>query len=123
MVRYRVCIQTGIAFAIVLSATIAFACNVPVFRYALERWRPDLCEVIVFHDGKLSDQQEQKLQTLEKETIDKGGAANAEIRRSHIGAETDPKRKELWTSLSGQSQVELPYFVMRIVFADMREAQ
>ena len=113
MVRFRVCIQTGIAFAIVLNATIAIACNVPVFRYALERWRPDLCEVVVFHDGKLSDQQEQQLQTLEKETIDKGGAANAEIRRSHIGAETDPKRKELWTSLSGQSQVELPYIVMR----------
>ena len=113
MTHYRICIQTSFAIAMVLSATIAIACNVPVFRYALERWRPDLCEVIVFHDGKLSDEQEQQLQALEKETIDQGGAANAEIRRSQIGTETDQKRKELWTSLRGQPQVALPYIMMR----------
>lgn len=113
MIRYRTCIQTAFTIAIVFSATIAIACNVPVFRYALERWRPDLCEVIVFHDEKLSGEQEQQLQALEKETIDKGGAANAEIIRSQIGTETDQKRKELWTTLRGQSQVELPYIVMR----------
>ena len=29
-------------------ATVAAACNIPVFRYALERWQPDPCEVILF---------------------------------------------------------------------------
>ena len=98
---------------IALSATIAIACNVPVFRYALERWRPDHCQVIVFHDGKLSDVQEQLVQSFEKETIDKGGSANAEIVRSQIGKEADKKRNELWSTLRDQPQVTLPYVVIR----------
>ena len=110
---YQTCIRTSIAFVVVLSATIAIACNIPVFRYALERWRPDCCQVIVFHDGNLSDAQEQQLQTLERETADKGGSANAEITRSHISTEKDHKRKELWATLRTQPQVTLPYIVIR----------
>ena len=30
------------------------ACNVPVFRYALERWVPDPYQVVVFHEGPLA---------------------------------------------------------------------
>ncbi len=113
MLLRRTSVQTCIAISICLSATIAFACNVPVFRYALERWKPDLCEVIVFHDGKLSDLQEQQLQQLEKEASDKGGSANAEVRRSPIGQDTDRKRKELWTTFRDQPHVTLPYVVIR----------
>ena len=29
------------------------ACNVPVFRYALERWAADHFEVVIFHRGPL----------------------------------------------------------------------
>src|SRR5262245_66259920 len=32
----------------------AAACNVPVFRYALERWQPDPYTVLVFHEGGLA---------------------------------------------------------------------
>jgi len=113
MFLYRTCIRASVAFLVVLSATIAIACNVPVFRYALERWRSDLCQVIVFHDGNLSDVQEQQLQTLEREAVDKGGSANAEVTRSHIGTEEDRKRKELWSTLRTQPQVTLPYIVIR----------
>ncbi len=113
MTFYQTCIRTSIAFLVVLIATIAIACNIPVFRYALERWRPDCCQVIVFHDGNLSDAQEQQLQTLERETADKGGSANAEITRSHIDTEKDRKRKELWATLRTQPQVTLPYIVIR----------
>ena len=40
--------------AVLLSAAIAAACNVPVFRYALERWQNDLYHVVVFHKGELA---------------------------------------------------------------------
>jgi hypothetical protein len=30
-----------------------FACSVPVFRYALERWQPSKYELVVFHKGPL----------------------------------------------------------------------
>ncbi len=31
----------------------AWCCNVPVFRFALERWKPDNYEVILLHRGPL----------------------------------------------------------------------
>lgn len=34
------------------SASPALACDVPVFRYALERWKPDKYHAFVFHRGK-----------------------------------------------------------------------
>ena len=36
-----------VPFLGLLVVTGAMACNIPVFRYALERWRPDACEVVV----------------------------------------------------------------------------
>jgi hypothetical protein len=41
----------SIAFA-ALSAP-AVACNIPVFRYALERWRADSYEAVLFYRGRL----------------------------------------------------------------------
>jgi len=43
--------------AIVLAlagSAVSYACNVPVFRYALERWEPDRYEAVVLHRGGLS---------------------------------------------------------------------
>lgn len=34
-----------------LSASVASACDIPVFRYALERWSPDPYEIVQFHEG------------------------------------------------------------------------
>ena len=113
MVPYRFLIRTSMAATIAFSATIAVACNIPVFRYALERWRPDQCQVIIFHDTDFSTQQEQQLQTFEKATTAGGGSANAEIIRSRIGSEKDRNRKELWETLGTKPGVALPYLVMR----------
>jgi hypothetical protein len=44
---------------------VASACNVPVFRYALERWRPDPYRVTVFHRGPLTPVQQRLLDRLE----------------------------------------------------------
>ena len=52
--------------AMILVAAVAQACNIPVFRYALERWQPDSCEVIVFHRGKLTADDDVQVQALEK---------------------------------------------------------
>ncbi|MBL4884332.1 MAG: hypothetical protein JKY95_07335 [Planctomycetaceae bacterium] len=46
-----------IALSVVCMASLVWACSVPVFRYALERWPNDIYEVIVFHKGKLTDEQ------------------------------------------------------------------
>src|SRR4051794_34079314 len=44
----------ALAAVLLLTAAPARACNVPVFRYALERWPADPYEVLVFHCGPLS---------------------------------------------------------------------
>src|SRR5262245_6504013 len=49
--------------AIALCAA-AYACNVPVFRFALERWRPDPYRITVFHHGPLTDEQREILGPL-----------------------------------------------------------
>lgn len=43
----------------------AWACNVPVFRYAIERWRPDPYRAVLFHRGPLSAADREQLQPLE----------------------------------------------------------
>lgn len=67
----------GIAFgaALVLAgAGIACACNVPVFRFALERWRPDPYRAVLFHRGPLSAVDREQFAPLESQ------AANLSLR-------------------------------------------
>src|SRR5688572_4540223 len=69
-----------VVFAAGLCA-IAEACNVPVFRFALERWRPDPYRVVLFHRGELSaaerelfrpfdEQQDKRLANVAVRTVD-----------------------------------------------------
>ncbi len=59
--RFR---TTSIALFLLASASIASACSVPVFRYALEHWQPDSYVAYVFHKGPLSDEQQAAVDTL-----------------------------------------------------------
>lgn len=55
------------ALAIVFGLTaIACACNVPVFRFALERWRPDPYRVVLFHQGPLTAADLELIRPLEE---------------------------------------------------------
>ena len=46
---------TFVAVMVLTIFSAAHACNVPVFRFALERWRPDPYRLTVFHRGPLAD--------------------------------------------------------------------
>ena len=57
------CFATStMAFLIVLTAAPLWACNVPVFRYALEHWRSDPYQVVFFHRGELTPEQTAEIQ-------------------------------------------------------------
>ena len=43
----------SIALLTIALASVAIACQVPVFRYALERWPADNYELVVLHDLSL----------------------------------------------------------------------
>jgi len=45
----------------------AFACSVPVFRYAMERWPADYYEAVLIHRGQLTEDQKQLLNELRQE--------------------------------------------------------
>ncbi len=59
-------ITLGAFFAGFSLAAVALACNVPVFRFALERWRPDAYRITVLHRGPLNEAQRELLQPLEE---------------------------------------------------------
>ena len=60
------CINLATASLLLSSAATSMACSVPVFRYALERWRPDPYFAVVFHRGPLTAEQQRSADLLGK---------------------------------------------------------
>ena len=74
-----------------LSVAPLWACDVPVFRWALERWLPDPYEVVIFKRGPLRPSNLASVGELERSTT-----ANATVRVVDVDSELDPAMKELW---------------------------
>ncbi|MBL8794481.1 MAG: hypothetical protein JNM56_11290 [Planctomycetia bacterium] len=89
---------------------VVSACNVPVFRYALERWRPDAYEVVIFHRGPLSPEVEQLVNQLREASGDRKQPANVEVEVVDVDGKLDKRTKKL---LDAQGDVELPLMVVR----------
>lgn len=62
-------------------------CNIPVFRYALERWQAAPYEVVVFHRGPVDDEGRAVLNALRQT------GANIEVDRIDVAEPVPPKRK------------------------------
>ena len=52
--------------AFLLTSAVAYACQVPVFRYALERWHADSYRFVVISEGPLTETQKSALAPFEK---------------------------------------------------------
>ena len=83
----------------------ARACNVPVFRWALEKWEPDPYEVVVFHRGTLAEAARALVDRLEADT-----GANIAVHAVDVAAQPDERMRALWER---QSSVVLPWMVVR----------
>ncbi|MBM3889970.1 MAG: hypothetical protein FJ388_12715, partial [Verrucomicrobia bacterium] len=55
--KNRRCLPAVLAALAVMLGPVVFACSVPVFRYALERWQQDDYPVTIVHRGKLTAEQ------------------------------------------------------------------
>ena len=86
----------------------ATACNVPVFRYALERWEADPYEIVVFHREPLTTEQQTHLEGMEKAGRD--GLANLAVSRVNLTAEVSPPMRLLWDA---QENPSLPWMIVR----------
>src|SRR5262245_56132369 len=73
---------------LVLSASaLAPTCNIPVFRYALERWQAAPYEVLVLHRGELTEEARAALNAL------RASGANLEIDRINLEEPVPAKRR------------------------------
>jgi hypothetical protein len=86
----------------------ARACNVPVFRYALEHWRPDAYEILLYHRGPLGDADKQAFTAL-ADRIDAGGH-NIKLSRIDLDDTLDERQQAIFDH---QQQPQLPWLVVR----------
>jgi len=103
-------LMSKLAWCLVFSSALfcaapARACDVPVFRWALERWEPDPYEVIVFHDGPLGERAEAIVGRLEADT-----RANIALDLVDLNAQPDERMRALWTR---HSSAVPPWVVVR----------
>lgn len=108
MKSLRVVVLSLLAF--LLAAQPLSACSIPVFRFALERWAPDLFEVSVFYRGTLSDSDEQRVTRLEDWAVRNGGHLNLEVVRCNLDEDVPADLLAVWKSLN---DAPLPTFVVR----------
>lgn len=82
------------AMAVVASAAVVMACQVPVFRYALERWSADKYQVIVLSSGPLDGSSQTSLQRLQSAEAEHG--ANFEVDSADVATIRDERLLKLW---------------------------
>jgi len=79
-----------------LIASVAHACQVPVFRFALERWRADVYEVLVLHNGPLSAGDAERLRGLQAQDVHGQALVNFEARAMDMADDPPTDLADLW---------------------------
>ncbi len=90
----RLCCRRILAGLTVLTiASSLMACQVPVFRYALERWSPDQYRILVLAEGPLDAEHQAALKTMEDTSK---LSAQATIKVHDVSTTKDAFVKQLW---------------------------
>ncbi len=105
-------------FFLVGMATLIHACDVPVFRYALERWAPDAYHAVIFHRGPLKPTENALIEEFRGKTSGDPFPANLEIQTVNLAGAADAATKKLWAS---QSKATLPWVVLKYPAAGARQ--
>ena len=99
-----------VALMVMATASLAWACSVPVFRYALEHWRPDAYVAFVFHSGALTTEQQAAVDVMQPRGADGAPLTNVTVALVDVDADTDPVTQKLWQN---QQSKELPQMVVQ----------
>jgi len=81
--------------SVVLYSSACWACDVPVFRYAMLRWGCEDYRCVVFHRGELSKSQKM---TVDELAPNKGDRANLRIFTADVSRPLSSELKSLWES-------------------------
>ncbi len=105
--------------ALLLFSSTAAACNIPVFRYALERWTADPVEVLVFHRGPLAAAHREQIQAWQTLAADRS-QANLQVVLHDVAtfdsvsqAAEPSSGRDVWQGLPEASRNTLPCVVAR----------
>ena len=96
---------TFLAAVFIAAALPAHACNVPVFRYALERWPSDPYSIIVFVGDTLTQNDRDLIALLEKSSKTSGGHANYTVQTVDVNGQMPEAIGALWNTMKER---ELP---------------
>ena len=94
------------AIAVTLGAALiwpAMACDVPVFRYALERWEPDAYQLTLLQSAPLGEAEESLWRHLVDMASADSDSLNLRIRTSDPGSAADPGLEARWTAEADSS--------------------
>src|SRR5262245_60854560 len=94
-----------------LGSSPAKACNVPVFRYALEKWKPGKYDVFVFHKGSLNSEQQAAVKLLQDEVAADPARGNINLEVVDLNQEPAKELVALHQSLKSK---DLP--VMTVLY-------
>ena len=84
--------------AFLFAVVAAEACKVPVFRYALERWRPDPYQLVIVHEGNLTVEQKSNLVVLEESLVGPNGPV-VNLRFETIDLAKEKDQLERWQKM------------------------
>lgn len=103
--RVHACLLATCLTLVAIAA--AQACNVPVFRFALERWRPDPYRVTIVHRGPLNEAQLAQVAQLERISQTQGNLAVATV---DVSAEVEEADAKLVAAINAE---QLPVIAVR----------
>jgi hypothetical protein len=95
--------------AIWCASGLAVACNIPVFRYALERWKPDELKLFVFRDQELEESQKKVVADVRPKARSESGEWNFTIEEVIATGEMNIPQRRAWQAIRLESEPALPH--------------
>ena len=100
----------------------AWACDIPVYEYALDQWEADPYEVIVYHRGSLSPEHQAVIDSLDPDRDppsagESADVSNLSVRTADVSGALDALTQGVWEA---QASPELPWMVVRYPFSPPR---
>ena len=87
------CFHSVVALTAFLTCAVAVACNVPVFRYALEHWHPDNYRAVIIHRGELLQTDRELVKVLEQ--LGRSNRVNISVRTLDFSSPETAMDREL----------------------------
>ncbi len=112
LIHRRWAVSAGVFCLLCCSAGIGLGCNIPVFRFALERWQADAMEAIIFHCRDLSPQHRDLVDALRSVGNQPGGHAPMQVVLVDVRRPISAETEAIWKDVQQRAGRD-PFLVIR----------